>query len=41
MEIEFNSAENYRNTHYDEEKWKKAPYRIDIPLPSPKKDDVR
>jgi hypothetical protein len=32
-EIEFNSAENYRNTHYDEEKWKKAPYRVDIPLP--------
>lgn len=41
MEIEFNTAENYWNTHYDEEKWKTAPYRIDIPLLSPKKDDVR
>lgn len=41
MEIECNSVENYRNTHYDEERWKKAPYRIDIPLPSQKKDDVK
>jgi hypothetical protein len=40
MELEFNSAENYRNTHYDEEKWKKAPYRIDIPLPTKKRDEV-
>lgn len=40
MELEFNSAENYRNTHYDEEKWKKAPYRIDIPLPDKKRDEV-
>lgn len=40
-EIEFNTAENYRNTHYDEEKWKKAPYRIDIPLPFKKRDDVK
>ena len=40
MEIEFNSAETYRNTHYDEEKWKKAPYRIDIPLPIKKRDEV-
>src|SRR5271157_1668676 len=31
-EIEENTAENYRNTHYREEYWKKAPYRIDIPL---------
>jgi hypothetical protein len=36
-EIEFNTAENYRNTHFDEEKWRKAPFRIDIPLP-PKKE---
>jgi len=40
-EIEFNSAENYRNTHYDEEKWKKAPYRIEIPLTSKKRDEVK
>ncbi|PKL69502.1 MAG: hypothetical protein CVV30_08080 [Methanomicrobiales archaeon HGW-Methanomicrobiales-1] len=39
-EIEFNTAENYRNTHYDEEKWKKAPFRIDIPLTSKKRDEV-
>ena len=32
-EIEFNTAENYRNTHYREKEWEKAPYRIDIPLP--------
>jgi hypothetical protein len=31
-EIEENTRENYRNTHYREEFWKKAPYRIDIPL---------
>jgi hypothetical protein len=31
-EIEENTAENYRNTHYREEYWKKAPYRIDISL---------
>ncbi len=31
-EIEANTRENYRNTHYREEYWKKAPYRIDIPL---------
>jgi hypothetical protein len=36
-EIEFNTAENYRNTHFDEEKWQHAPFRIDIPLP-PKKE---
>jgi len=41
MEIEFNSAENYRNTHFDEEKWRKAPFRIDIPLSSPKKDETK
>ena len=32
VEIEENTAENYRNTHYREAYWKKAPYRIDIPL---------
>jgi hypothetical protein len=36
-EIEFNTAENYRNTHFDEEKWRNAPFRIDIPRP-PKKE---
>lgn len=39
-EIEFNSAENYRNTHYDEEKWKKAPYRIDISVTPKTRDEV-
>lgn len=33
IEIEENTDENYRNTHYREDYWKKAPYRIDIPLP--------
>jgi len=32
-EIEFNTAENYRNTHFREKDWEKAPYRLDIPLP--------
>jgi hypothetical protein len=36
-EIEFNTSENYRNTHFDEEKWQNAPFRIDIALP-PKKE---
>jgi hypothetical protein len=31
-EIEFNTAENYRNTHFRERDWEKAPYRFDIPL---------
>jgi hypothetical protein len=31
-EIEENTAENYRNSHFREEYWKKAPYRIEIPL---------
>ncbi|MFA4877317.1 MAG: hypothetical protein WC586_07875 [Methanoregula sp.] len=31
-EIEENTAENYRNPHYREAYWKKAPYRIEIPL---------
>jgi len=31
-EIEENTAENYRNTHFREAYWKEAPYRIDIPL---------
>ncbi len=34
-EIEFNTAENSRNTHFREEYWKNAPYRLDIPLPLP------
>lgn len=31
-EIEENTAENYRNTHFREAYWKKAPFRIDIPF---------
>ncbi len=31
-EIEEVTRDNYRNTHYREAYWKKAPYRIDIPL---------
>ena len=31
-EIEENTKEGYRNTHYREAYWKKAPYRIDFPL---------
>jgi len=30
VEIEENTAENYRNTHYRESFWKKAPFRIEI-----------
>ena len=40
-EIEFNSAENYRNTHYDGEKWRNAPFRIDIPRTPKKSDEVK
>jgi hypothetical protein len=40
-EIEFNTAENYRNTHFDEEKWRHALFRIDIPLPTKKRDEAR
>ena len=40
-EIEFNTAENYRNTHFDEEKWRNAPFRIDIPRPPKKRDEVK
>jgi hypothetical protein len=42
-EIEANTAENYRNTHYREEYWKKAPYRVDIPLrkEGEREDEVR
>ncbi|MGB7788332.1 hypothetical protein [Methanoregula sp.] len=32
VEIEANTAENYRNTHFREEYWKKAPYSYTIPL---------
>jgi hypothetical protein len=31
-EIEINTRENYRNPHFRESYWKKAPYRIEIPL---------
>jgi hypothetical protein len=40
-EIEFNNAKNYRNTHFDDEKWWHAPFRIDIPLPPKKRDECR
>jgi len=40
-EIEFNNAENYRNTHFYDEKWRHAPFRIDIPLPPKKRDECR
>jgi hypothetical protein len=40
-EIEFNTAENYRNTHIDEEKWRNAPFGIDISRPSKKSDEVK
>jgi len=39
-EIEFNTAENYRNAHFDEEKWQYEPFRIDIPLPPEKRDEA-
>ena len=32
-EIEENTRDGYRNPHYREAYWKKAPYRVDIPLP--------
>ena len=32
-EIEFNTVENYRNTHFHEKDWEKAPCRLDVPLP--------
>ena len=40
-EIEFNTSENYQNTHFREEEWKKAPFRIDIPLQANKRDEVK
>jgi hypothetical protein len=46
-EIEFNTAENYRNTHFREKDWEKAPYRLEIPLPilaknlAKKRDEVK
>ena len=46
-EIEFNTAEKYRNTHFREKDWEKAPYWLDIPLPilaknlAEKRDDVK
>jgi hypothetical protein len=46
-EIEFNTAENYRNTHFREKDGEKAPYRLDIPLPllaknqAEKRDEVK
>jgi hypothetical protein len=35
-EIEFNTAEGYRNRHFDEEKWKNAPFRKVIDIRDPK-----
>jgi hypothetical protein len=46
-EIEFNAAENYRNTPFREKEWEKAPCRLDIPVPPPhqnrakKRDEVQ
>jgi hypothetical protein len=42
-EIMENTKEGYRNTHYREEYWKRAPYRIDIPLNTreDRRDEVR
>jgi len=40
-EIEFNTAKNYRNTQFDEEKWWHAPFMIDILLPIKKRDEAR
>jgi hypothetical protein len=41
-EIEENTWENYRNNHYREEFWKKAPYRIEIPIvKEEEKDEVK
>jgi hypothetical protein len=34
-------AEKYRNSHFNEEKWRHAPSRIDIPLPAEKRDEGR
>jgi len=31
-EIEFNTVEKYRNTHFREKDWENAPYRLDITL---------
>ncbi len=31
-EIEFNTAEKYRNTHFREKDWENATYRLDISL---------
>ena len=39
-EIEANTAENYRNTHFREAYWNKAPYRIDIPSKGHIKDEI-
>jgi hypothetical protein len=43
-EIQENTKEGYRNTHYREAYWKKAPYRVEIPLirgDLPEKNDGR
>jgi hypothetical protein len=40
-EFEFDTAENYRNTHFYEEKWRHAPFRIDIPLTPKQMDEVK
>jgi hypothetical protein len=31
--IEFNTAENFQNSHFDDGKWRHAPFRRDIPQP--------
>jgi hypothetical protein len=40
-EIEFNTAENYRNTHFDEEKWRNAPFWVEISRLPKKSDEVK
>jgi len=46
-EIEFNTAENYRNTHFRKKDWENAPCRLDIPLSllteklAKKRDEIR
>ncbi len=39
-EIEFNTAENYRNTHFNEKKWRNAPFRVDLIITPKTRDEV-
>ena len=40
-EIEFNTAENYRNTHFNEKKWRNAPFRVDLIITPKTRDEVK